>query len=53
MRLPLHPPQAHQAAHAALGREIAPMTERIRDFLKTRREDGPCLVVDLDIVREN
>ena len=29
------------------------MTERIRDFLKKRREDGPCLVVDLDIVREN
>ncbi len=29
------------------------MTERIRDFLKTRHEDGPCLVVDLDIVREN
>jgi len=53
MRLPLHPPKAHQAARAALGREIAPMTERIRDFLKTRREDGPCLVVDLDIVREN
>src|SRR5512135_2933037 len=29
------------------------MTERIRDFLKTRRDDGPCLVVDLDIVRDN
>ena len=29
------------------------MTERIRDFLKKRREDGPCLVVDLDVVREN
>jgi len=33
------------------------MTERIRDFLRTRREDGrddgPCLVVDLDVVREN
>ena len=24
------------------------MTERIREFLKNRREDGPCLVVDLD-----
>jgi len=29
------------------------MTERIRDFLRKRREDGPCLVVDLDIVRQN
>ena len=33
------------------------MTERIREFLKARREigmdDGPCLVVDLDVVREN
>jgi ornithine decarboxylase len=29
------------------------MTERIREFLKHRNEDGPCLVVDLDVVREN
>jgi ornithine decarboxylase len=33
------------------------MTERIQDFLRRRREtgqdDGPCLVVDLDVVREN
>jgi ornithine decarboxylase len=29
------------------------MTERIREFLHNRREDGPCLVVDLDVVREN
>ena len=29
------------------------MTERIRNFLKERREDGPCLVVDLEVVREN
>lgn len=33
------------------------MTERIREFLRHRREDGmedgPCLVVDLDVVREN
>jgi len=29
------------------------MTERIREFLDNRREDGPCLVVDLDVVREN
>src|SRR3984957_2210236 len=29
------------------------MTARIREFLKKRTEDGPCLVVDLDVVREN
>src|SRR5690349_25144225 len=29
------------------------MTERIREFLRDRVEDGPCLVVDLDIVRDN
>ncbi|MCC7346241.1 MAG: type III PLP-dependent enzyme [Variibacter sp.] len=33
------------------------MTERIREFLRTRREagrdEGPCLVVDLEVVRDN
>jgi ornithine decarboxylase len=33
------------------------MTERIREFLRRRRDEGlddaPCLVVDLDVVREN
>jgi ornithine decarboxylase len=29
------------------------MTERIREFLRSRHDDGPCLVVDLDVVREN
>ena len=29
------------------------MTARIREFLKKRTENGPCLVVDLDVVREN
>lgn len=29
------------------------MTDRIREFLRTRREDGPCVVVDLDVVRQN
>jgi ornithine decarboxylase len=28
-------------------------TQRIIDFLATRRPDGPCLVVDLDVVRRN
>src|SRR5437660_803988 len=29
------------------------MTARIRLFLRKRAEDGPCLVVDIDVVREN
>jgi ornithine decarboxylase len=29
------------------------MTARIREFLRSRRDDGPCLVVDLDVVRDN
>src|SRR5215217_1468638 len=29
------------------------MTARIRDFLRSRNDDGPCLVVDLDVVRDN
>ena len=29
------------------------MTERIRDFLRNRRDDRPCLVVDLEVVRDN
>src|SRR5215217_7945528 len=29
------------------------MTARIRDFLRNRNGDGPCLVVDLDVVRDN
>src|ERR1700678_3524613 len=29
------------------------MTTRIRDFLRNREADGPCLVVDLDVVRDN
>jgi ornithine decarboxylase len=29
------------------------MTARIREFLKHRKSDGPCLVIDLDVVRDN
>src|SRR5262249_17754756 len=29
------------------------MTARIRDFLRKRVDEGPCLVVDLDVVRDN
>src|ERR1700730_17120539 len=36
----------------ALRRDAA-MNERILQFLRNRREDGPCLVLDLDVVREN
>jgi ornithine decarboxylase len=32
---------------------VVAMTARIREFLKQRSNDGPCLVVDLDVVREN
>jgi ornithine decarboxylase len=28
-------------------------TERILDFLRERRPEGPCLVVDLDVIRDN
>jgi ornithine decarboxylase len=29
------------------------MTQRIKEFLRNRDEGGPCLVVDLDVVRDN
>jgi len=29
------------------------MTDRILEFLRNRCEDGPCLVLDLDVVRDN
>ncbi|KAB2876661.1 MAG: type III PLP-dependent enzyme [Pseudorhodoplanes sp.] len=29
------------------------MSARIREFLKHRQDEGPCLVVDTDIIREN
>ncbi|POF31787.1 type III PLP-dependent enzyme [Roseibium marinum] len=29
------------------------MTDRIREFLRRREDDSPCVVVDLDIVRDN
>ncbi len=29
------------------------MTDRIREFLSARQPEGPCLVVDLDVVRDN
>lgn len=29
------------------------MTDRIREFLRQRRDDGPLLVLDIDVVRDN
>jgi ornithine decarboxylase len=29
------------------------MTARIREFLKNRQDEGPCLVLDLEVVRDN
>src|SRR5512139_1899585 len=29
------------------------MTERIREFLRKGNDEGPCLVVDLDVVKDN
>src|SRR5436309_2254829 len=34
-------------------REHFGMTARIRDFLRNRTDEGPCLVVDLEVVRDN
>ena len=42
-------PEAAIASHMG----VRAMTARIREFLRTRREDGPCVVVDLDVVRDN
>ena len=64
MRLPsrLCPPRDSRAESPRRAALIArrkramerPMaTQRILDFLATRRPDGPCLVVDLDVVRDN
>jgi ornithine decarboxylase len=51
-------PHASQEVHLggyAVGRigSSVEMTARIREFLKHRTQDGPCLVLDLDVVREN
>jgi ornithine decarboxylase len=29
------------------------MTDRIREFLRTRRDEGPRLIIDIDVVRDN
>ncbi len=46
--------EVHLGGYAACRiRELGGMTTRIREFLKHRTDNGPCLVVDLDVVREN
>jgi ornithine decarboxylase len=48
--------EVHLGGYAASRiRELGLMTAsaRIREFLKTRTQDGPCLVLDLAVVREN
>ena len=32
---------------------VTTMTDRIHDFLRNRTEDGPCMVLDLEVVRDN
>jgi ornithine decarboxylase len=54
------PLKAHARSEAQPGRMARStlvgrraMTDRIREFLRNRGEEGPCLVVDLSVVREN
>src|SRR6201997_4917562 len=50
----IHPKLFHVLARFARAlRRDAAMTARIREFLRQRNDDGPCLVVDLDVVRDN
>src|SRR3546814_4757181 len=52
----LHNGGAPGPATAHLGRRYlreTPMTDRVREFLRTTRPEGPCLVVDLEEVRRN
>src|SRR3954452_3267734 len=44
---------AQQGHHLRLGRNPPMATQRILDFFAARRPEGPCLVVDLDVVRDN
>jgi ornithine decarboxylase len=43
--------RGRKAAHSDQG--TSEMTARIREFLKHRSENGPCLVLDIDVVRDN
>ncbi len=49
---PVSPSFAWRGRKSALLGDAA-MTDRIKEFLARNREDGPRLVVDLDVVREN
>src|SRR5262249_22550883 len=52
-RIRLTSSPASQAACPPLQPGECPMTARIREFLRKRVDEGPCLVVDLDVVRDN
>ena len=39
--------------HHAIVAARPAVSTRVRDFLRNRREDGPCMVLDLDVVRQN
>ena len=49
----IHPKLVRSGAKICAVRRDAAMTDRILEFLRDRREDGPCLVLDLDVVRDN
>lgn len=53
LRIAIHPKRVCIGAPVRALRRDAAMTDRILEFLRNRREDGPCLVLDLDVVREN
>src|ERR1700743_2336503 len=57
LRQSTHAPENNLNGPRRTGRLESAMTERIREFLRNRRNDGldtePCLVVDLEVVRDN
>jgi hypothetical protein len=46
-------PAPYAGAGCRAVRRDAAMTDRILEFLRNRREDGPCLGHDLDVVRDD
>jgi hypothetical protein len=46
-------PAPYSGAGFRAVRRDAAMTDRILEFLRNRREDGPCLGHDLDVVRDD
>src|SRR5690606_23012119 len=50
---PAHGALAAHACGSSANWRIPMATQRIYDFLATKRPEGPCLVLDLEVVREN